>query len=141
MYTELPYFYGALGKDSPHPSFWEFSRYSVQRLLKSQTTAPGFCDGLLVMLFNPFLPFLLLFFIRKSDAFRGIKRKHWEVKGKSGFLEGSETQPGPPQTSKMESFATIVNGFLSTTVIKLSILDVYGVPEYVSQDCLPIINL
>ena len=39
-----------------------------------------------------------------------------------------------PQTSKVESFARIVNAFWSLTIVaKLSILDVYSSPRYASD--------
>ena len=48
----------------------------------------------------------------------------------------SETLPGPLLTSKMKSFATVVNGQeLLTIVAKLSLLDIYKVTGCTSEDC------
>ena len=48
-----------------------------------------------------------------------------------------EAQPGPPQISKIQRFATVVNGFQSLTIVaKLSILDVSGDPGYGSARCI-----
>ena len=45
-------------------------------------------------------------------------------------------------TSKMESFATIVNGYKPLTIVaKLSILNVFGSPGYASDISLDWINV
>ena len=59
----------------------------------------------------------------------GRERVQWEQMGKwedrYDKKRQSEAQPGPPQTSKMASFATIVNGWKPLTIAaNLYILDV-----------------
>ena len=46
-----------------------------------------------------------------------------------------DTQPGPPQGSKMESFTIVFNGFQQLPIVtKLSFLDICGGSDYTSTD-------
>ena len=45
-----------------------------------------------------------------SDSVNAVLKNVYGMRSKSKFQASSKVQPGPPQTSKMESFATIVNG-------------------------------
>ena len=45
-----------------------------------------------------------------SDSMNTVLKNVYGMRSKSKFQASSEVQPGPPQTSKIESFQTIVNG-------------------------------
>ena len=62
-----------------------------------------------------------------------IRRLDWQNSALDILRRAFRGVAGLPQTSKMESFATVVNGWTPLTIVaKLSILDVCGGPDYAS---------